>query len=528
MQRKNGRNHGEVFTNKSAIHYILDEVGYSTSKDLRDIRILEPASGKGAFAIEIIKRLFNSSIAFNFSFSRALVENVRLIELDLLAFSELRIKVDNIVENLTGQTSCYSSTICIQTDFLEFESAEKFNCIVGNPPYIRHELLSEEKKQIYRSKYKTFKYRADLYVLFFEHSLNLLKRNGILSFICSNRWLNNQYGEGLRELISTKFNLKKLLNIEKSSPFDEDVIAYPCISTIENKQNSGLTLFCEDNSKEIDFVNIIFNEVKMPANSSWQNLFLEYDINHGALLGIIEQGFEIGIGVATGADSIFIKSKSEIDVIERDRLIPLIKSCDLKNNTFNWGGHYVINPYKNGNLCDLDNYPNLKSYLNENKEALLKRHTAQKSPNKWFKTIDKIKPELQFKPKLLLPDLTGNKILFIDEGNYYPHHNLYYITCNDISRLKILASILMADFTRQQMSQIGIRMNGGLPRFQSQVLKKIKIPNISFIDYIDKRELIKAYENQDLETLNQIVKKYCSQNKLQKRTTPVFHYSLPA
>lgn len=512
MTRKNGRNHGEVFTNKNAIQYILDEVGYSSSKDLRHIKIIEPAAGKGAFANEIIKRLFQSSINYKFSFSDALIVNVQFIELDLTVFSELTILIDNTIEKITKKKSNLSAKICFQTDFLTFNFERKFDCIVGNPPYIRHELISAENKKTYRNKYKTFKYRADLYVPFFEKSLSILNDNGFLSFICSNRWLNNQYGEGLRELISQKYNLVKLLNIEQSSPFDEEVISYPCISTISKNLNNGTTLFCEINSKEIDFDNIVFNEIEMPQNALWQNLFLEYDINHKSLLGIIEQGFEIGIGVATGADKVFIKSKSEINGIEKSRLIPLIKSNDLKNNSFKWGEHFVINPYENDKLCDLNIYPHLKKYLNENKEILLKRHTAQKSPEKWFKTIDKIKIELQYKPKLLLPDLTGNKVLFIDEGNYYPHHNLYYITCSDINNLKIMGSILMSDFIREQMAQIGIRMNGGLPRFQSQVLKKIKIPNFKSISQNDEVKLITAFDTQDLETLNQIVEKYCNQH----------------
>ena len=64
------------------------------------------------------------------------------------------------------------------------------------------------------------------------------------------------------------------------------------------------------------------------------------------------------------------------------------------------------------------------------------------------------------------------------------------------------------------MSQIGIRMNGGLPRFQSQVLKQLKIPNIHGLGKTDRDELIKAYDGQDLETLNQIINKYCTQHGL--------------
>lgn len=511
MIRKSGRRHGEVFTNTNVVQYILNEVGYTAQQDLKTIKILEPASGKGAFAKEIITRLYQSSLKYKFPFADSLIANVRFFELDSNAYRGLLESVDNLVEGLTGKKSNIGSEICVQADYLSYEFPTKFNCIVGNPPYIRHELIPDVSKRNYRDKFSTFKHRADLYIPFFEQSLKLLQADGVLSFICSNRWLNNQYGEGLRELIASKFNLTKLLNIEKSSPFDEDVIAYPCIVTIDNKAHNGTTLIYEDNAREIDFDNIVFKEVPRPENSSWQHLFLSYSLNHNALVGIIEQGFEIGIGVATGADKIFIRKSSEIGGIERERLLPLVRSSDLRNNTFRWGGHFVINPYENDTLCDLDKYPGLKHYLNEHKATLLKRHTAQKSPDRWYKTIDKIKPELQHQPKLLLPDLTGNKILFIDGGEFYPHHNIYYITGADVASLKILASILMSEFIKEQMSQIGIRMNGGLPRFQAQVLKKLKLPNLDLISSRDKNQLIASYETQDLKAINKVVERYCTQ-----------------
>ncbi|MBN8589361.1 MAG: Eco57I restriction-modification methylase domain-containing protein [Rhodothermia bacterium] len=512
MERKNGRNHGEVFTDKNAVQFILDEVGYSSDLNLSSIKILEPASGNGAFATEIIKRLYKSSLDYQFSFIDSVISNLTFVELDAIAFVKLTKTIDGLIFNLTNQRLKLNSQICLNTNFLTWHFEHQFDCIVGNPPYIRHELIPENDKAFYRNKYKTFKYRADLYIPFFEYSLELLKPNGLLSFICSNRWLNNQYGKILREQISSLYNLRKVLNIEKSSPFDEAVTAYPCITTIQKSKRSEKVLFCEDNSKEIDFNSLKFEEVENPKNNSWQNLFLHYNINHIALIGIEEQGFEIGIGVATGADKVFIKNKNELNGIEKNRVLPIIKSTDLKNNTFKWTENYLINPYDNGELCDLENYPHLQTYFNDNKQTLLQRHTAKKTPNKWYKTIDKIKPELLSKPKLLLPDLTGNKFLFIDNGKFYPHHNLYYITADNISSLKILASILMSDFIKHQMSQIGIRMNGGLPRFQSQVLRQLKIPNINGLGNADRENLIKAYDRQDLETSNQIINKYCTQH----------------
>ena len=133
---------------------------------------------------------------------------------------------------------------------------------------------------------------------------------------------------------------------------------------------------------------------------------------------------------------------------------------------------------------------------------------AKKNSKSWFKTIDKIKPELIKQPKILLPDLAGCKYLFIDKGDFYPHHNVYYITHHEINKLKILASILMSTFVKDQLSQIGIRMNGGLPRFQSQTRKKLRIPDINKLKKKEKQRLIESYDNKQIELINEEIEIY--------------------
>jgi predicted helicase len=77
MERKNGRNHGEVFTDKNAVQFILDEVGYSSDLNLSSVNILEPASGNGAFATEIIKRLYKSSLSTSAVLNRVVKTLIR-------------------------------------------------------------------------------------------------------------------------------------------------------------------------------------------------------------------------------------------------------------------------------------------------------------------------------------------------------------------------------------------------------------------------------------------------------------------
>ena len=508
IKRKAGRNHGVVFTSSDVVSFILDEANYRKDLNLSNIRILEPAAGNGSFALEIIRRLYNSSIIYQFDFISALKNNVRFIELDSQSYSQLIVRINHFLSENNIDYKIGQGHEVINTDFLTYYFYEYFDCIVGNPPYIRHELIPEKYKKEYRKRFKTFKYRADIYILFYEKSMQLLNKNGLLSFICSNRWLYNQYGQLLREEIAQNFNLKKILNIENSSPFDETVIAYPCITTIENSSKKEETLYFESSSEVINFNSIKFQKIKNPIDSSWENIFLKYNINHSALSGIVEQGFDIGIGVATGADKIFIINEAQQEKIEKSRLLPLITTKDLLSNSINWRKQFVINPYENGQLCDLGKYPKLKYYFEQHKEKLKQRHTAKSNPGKWFKTIDKIKPELVAKPKLLLPDIAGIKKLLIDEGEFYPHHNLYYITGQPTDNLKILASILMSNFIREQLSQIGIRMNGGFPRFQAQILRKLRIPNIEYLNSDEKADLIESYDSLDLSRINKIMQKY--------------------
>lgn len=513
MKRKNGRNHGEVFTKLNVVQYILDEVEYLSAKNLKNVRILEPASGQGAFAIEIINRLAESSLNFGFDFITALNQNIQLVEIDKTSFKSLKKNIFNAIQNYGFSIEKINQTIFSNSNYLQFKLHSEFDCIVGNPPYIRHEIIDSKLKFIYKTEFSTFKYRADLYILFYEKSLKLLSKKGKLSFICSNRWLFNQYGKPLREMIAKQYHLSKVINIEKANAFDEEVIAYPCITTIKNDRGD-ITNYYESQEKEININSIDFVKMTTPKDSAWQNLFLDYDINHNHLLGIKEQGFEIGIGVATGADKIFIKKRSELNGIEKSRLMPIIKSKSLTGNKIDWDNSYVLNPFEKNDICDLDKFPHFKEYLNTHKDILLKRHIARKNPKYWYKTIDKIKSNLQNKYKLLLPDLSGSKFLFIDEGKFYPHHNVYYITHKNLNELKILACVLMSDFIKDQLSQIGIRMNGGLPRFQSQTLKKLRIPNLENLDMSDREILIESYNKRNFEKTNRIVNKYCTQHSI--------------
>ncbi|MDZ7743356.1 MAG: Eco57I restriction-modification methylase domain-containing protein [Bacteroidota bacterium] len=502
--RSNGKQHGSVLTKHAVVVNMLNRLGYVAEFDLRNIKIIEPAAGDGVFAIEIIKRLHQSSVNHRFSFEESLSN---------LAFFEVN---ESFVDRLTNRVKlllCKYGVVLpnrlIRKENFLLAKVSKCDLIIGNPPYVRHEKIPEFYLKTYRNIFATFTHRSDLYIAFFEKSLTLLSEKGRLSFICSNRWLKNQYGKGLRNLIRLSYSVVEIIDMEGTSPFEEDVMAYPAIVTISNSNHEQPAYYYKiqqiEQLSEID--KSIGYEKTLNINNS-MNWFANDSFAKGyyKLLSAIEdQDFKIGIGVATGADKIFIRKDFD-SIVEKELLLPIVSSKDLKNNDLNWMGYYILNPFdKSGNLINLNEYPKTKKYFESNKEILLNRHIAKRNPDAWYKTIDRIKPGLANMYKILLPDISGNYHLFIDKGNYYPHHNLYYITGKNSKKLVLLAAILMSDFVKNQLLDFGNKMNGGYPRWQSQNLKKLRIPVIDNIPNNIALSITEAYNRKDYGTVNNLI-----------------------
>ena len=103
------------------------------------------------------------------------------------------------------------------------------------------------------------------------------------------------------------------------------------------------------------------------------------------------------------------------------------------------------------------------------------RHVAARNPHGWYRTIDRINPILMGQPKLLVPDIKGEAVFVLDEGQYYPHHNLYYITSTDWP-LPALQCVLSSSVALMFVATYCTRMAGGYLRFQAQYIRRIRLP----------------------------------------------------
>lgn len=505
-ERSNGGQHGDVFTKPEIVKFMLDEVGYVSTRNLSHVSIMEPSCGEGEFVVEILNRLKISSQLFVFDFNQAFHSCVFASDIDEQKIKVCAKRVANLFPEL-----CNIRENFYTEDYL-LSNHQQVDIVIGNPPYIRYEEIPVDKLKIYK-KFSAFYYRADIYVPFFEKSLLQLKPNGIHCFICSNRWMRNKYGKMLRKLVA-KYNIEKVINMEKVDAFLENVTTYPAITKISNCEKYDALLYA-DISDLSKMRHIEYTAIKMPNGEDWSDVFNSANNN----LSLIEdQNFKIGIGVATGADNIFV-SKYLKGKVENELLLPVINAKDLSGDKMKWSGKYLLNPYdKKGQLVSLDKYPLAKSYFEKHKDKLISRHKAKKNPSRWYGTIDAVSPTLKGETKILLPDISGNKFVFIDDGNYYPQHNIYYISGNNSKKLRILAAILMSDFIRQQLDNLTNHMNGGYARWQSQYLRKLRIPTISYIPETLADDLLKCFDDHNISGINYYMTEILSLEKANPST----------
>lgn len=206
----------------------------------------------------------------------------------------------------------------------------------------------------------------------------------------------------------------------------------------------------------------------------------------------IEQaGCKVGIGVATGCDRVFIGDFEALD-IESARKLPLVMARDLVDGRIQWGGKGLVNPFEtDGRLAPLAAYPKFAAYIDRHREAVAGRHVAARSGDRWYRTIDRVYAELVQRPKLLIPDIKGASTVVLDEGHYYPHHNLYFVTAEDWD-IRALQTVLRSSISILTVASYCTRMAGGFLRFQAQYLRRIRVPRWQQVPLSLRSELVAA------------------------------------
>lgn len=495
---------GAIFTKSEITSLILDLANYRPETTrLAQHRLLEPSCGDGAFLAEITRRLIASERyhlpAIDWH-DPALDGALTACDINSGFVSLARAQIAALLQSETcplDRATALANTWIRHVDFLLTPWSQTFDFVVGNPPYVRIEDLPPKVLLRYRECFPTCADRADLYIAFFEQGLRLLSPRGTLAYICANRFAKNLYGRGLRQLIARDYHVRYYLNLEHTQPFVTAVSAYPCITVLDREQGTPteaatlhslapeqLLALAAPSAARSPNARLASFTHWYPDGSPW----IATDHVAHSLLARLERDFptlensapdtKVGIGVATGADKVFVHPQKHPD-IEPACQLPLLMAADIRPDALRWSGHHVINPFNHddsGTLRDLARYPDLARYFALHAPVLRQRHVAKKrDATAWYRTIDRITASLTHRPKLVIPDIQSGGIVGYDSGDFYPHHNVYWVTSTGWN-LRALQCLLRSTFVFHQVQAHSVQMRGGSVRYQAQVLRRLRVP----------------------------------------------------
>lgn len=518
------QNYGEVFTRRWVVDVLLDLTGYSADRDLGGMHLVEPSCGSGAFLGPVVERLIASAKLHGRDLA-TLGDAIRAYDLQLGHVEVARGLCCDLLAGAGAKEEVAASlaaTWVQHADFLLSGVEQRLaDVFVGNPPYIRYDDLPGEVAAEYRRTWATMRGRGDIYVGFFERALQMLKPDGKVGFICADRWMRNQYGATLRELVTNRYSVEHIWTMHDVDAFEVQVSAYPAITVLANRPQGSaivadttaefgpsaafaLAKVSQDDAFH-DFEDVGVKAHKLPH---WFDGGELWPTGSPARLALIEHlndkfgplhnpatGTKVSIGVATGADQVYVTKNP--DVVEADRMLPLAMRRDLMSGTFDWQGNYLVNPWAtDGSLVPLGDYPRMAAYLSEH-PSLRERHVAKRAPASWHRTIDKVHADLIDKPKLLLQDMKTTIHPVLEPGGYYPHHNLYYVV-SETWDMEVLGGLLLSRVAQAFIEAYCVRMRGGTLRFQAQYLKRIRVPDLAKLDPATADALRAAFRARDV------------------------------
>jgi hypothetical protein len=517
---------GVVYTRRWVVDLLLDIAGYTSERDLAGALAVEPAAGDGAFLGPMIERLVESCALHGKRISDC-AGSLVAYELDEESAARARTLAVNILRRC-GVEAIVADKLTrgwIRTgDYLLEATSFEADFVIGNPPYVRLEDIPEGTASVYRQAYPTMRGRADLYVAFFEAALHQLREAGTCAFICADRWMRNQYGGELRELVTGAFAVDVVIEMHDADAFHEEVDAYPAITVIR-RQRQGSTVVASarrgvDGTPPRALAGMLLataggDTPALPTGFTAalvQTWFTGTDPwpchspGQLALLRKLEDRFprletsaRVGIGVATGNDSVFITK--DPDLVEPSRLLKLGLAADILEGAMRWSGHYLVDPWNGDGLVKLEQFPKLRAYFERHQAALKKRHTATNNVRGWYRTIDRVAHDLTDTPKLYIADIKSVLDPVLDTGTTYPHHNLYFVQSDEWD-LEVLGGLLMSAIGQFFIESYGLRMRGGYLRFQAQYLRRIRVPDQKAVSKHLANDLVRAFRARDRQLAN--------------------------
>ena len=282
---------------------------------------------------------------------------------------------------------------------------EGFDCIIGNPPYIQLQKMGTDADALQKMNYDTYERTGDIYCLFYEMGMKLLRKGALLSFITSNGWMKSAYGHSLRSLFAEKYAPSLLVDFAGYKVFESATVD---VNILNLKNDKGIvpTKACSidksgfDITKLSDYVQTHCQYSTFRTEETWTILS---DIEQGIKqkvesIGIPLKDWDIEIyrGVLTGYNDAFIISSEKREEIldncrsqdERQRteeiIRPILRGRDIRRYSYQWSNLWIINTHNGikGELerVHIEDYPAIKQHIDRHWDKVVKRADQGDTP----------------------------------------------------------------------------------------------------------------------------------------------------
>jgi len=395
---------------------------------------------------------------------------------------------------------------CIE--FSQIIDSGGFDAVIGNPPYVRQETLKNQKRYL-KDYYQVYNGVADLYVYFIEKSLNLLNSYGLYGIIVSNKWMRANYGDALRKLLASSFQVTEIVDFGELPVF-RGVGTFPAIIFIKQRQGKIQNFSYAPISELIPNLletHVAQRKYEVDVSEGWNLLPLETanllkKLNDtrkprgiGITLGDYVEG-KIYYGIKTGYNEAFvINSETRYRLISDnprcDELIkPFLRGRDIRRYAHPLSEQYIIIIPKGWTATQAGNIKNAWLWMQENYPKLSK-HLKQyegKAKNRcdqgdfWWELRGCDYYSEFSRPKILFPDICKESRFSFDRDGLYATNTVYFIPLDDLYLLGILGSALTWFYLMNVCTVLGDTNKGGRLRLFRQFLERIPIHIVNVDD----------------------------------------------
>ena len=402
-----------------------------------------------------------------------------------------------------------------------FQQKDGFDIVIGNPPYVRHEKLGQNYKDLLKLEYSSlFKNTADIYTYFYGLGLSVLNTSGYLTFINSNKFLRGGYGDKLRNYLGNQTTLHTLIDFGDIPVFD--ATTYPAIFVLQKKKpnsNSSSDVLIVTNQEEIfdlkeSVLSKSFSLSQRYLNS--EQWLLEEPRTIALLQKLKENGIALGkyvdekifCGVKTGLNEAFIIS----DVIrqkltEKDKknaklIKPYLRGRDIDRWKLDFAQLYLIATNYDVNVPE--EYPDLYEHLLLFKKEAEKR--SDQGKNWWNLRACSYYSEFS-KPKILWSKYGLEPRFAYIEGDFYPVNTAYFISTDK----KYLTAFLNSKVAHWYFCKTTNTVQGGYLELITQTVSPFPIiqPSLNEIKQIE--TLIDSLSKEDASSADDVLENELNQ-----------------